>query len=376
LLKKLILVVGARPNFMKVAPLIRESSRTYKDSFQPVLVHTGQHYDPEMSETFFRDLEIPTPDYNLEVGSATHSVQTARIMERFEPVCEKENPDCVVVFGDVNSTLACTLVAVKNHIPVAHVEAGLRSFDRSMPEEVNRVVTDVLSEYLFTPDKGSDQNLLNEGISPERIYRVGDIMVDALYWERKRAVHSQILASLGLGENVSYGVVTLHRAGNVDDSEILKRLVDILVAASEKCLLIFPVHPRTRDRLKSFHLLNKLLNTSRNDGKGIILTKPVGYRDFLKLIIDSEFVMTDSGGIQKETTVLGIPCLTLRSVTEWPVTVSHGTNRLLGNFPSVEGVVKNISDLLEKKVKNDVVLPELWDGKTSERILNVLSEKL
>lgn len=378
--KKLVLVVGARPNFIKVAPMARKLTQSFAEKFQFVLVHTGQHYDPEMSETFFKDLDIPEPAYNLGVGSSSHGIQTARIMERFESLCKKETPDCIVVFGDINSTLACTLVGAKKLIPVAHVEAGLRSFDRSMPEEINRVVTDVLSDFLFTPDGSADENLLKEGIQQEKIFRVGDIMVDALLWEREKAYHSSILQDLGLDNTPPYGVLTLHRAGNVDNPEVLTRLVDIATTVSEICPIIFPVHPRTERRLKEFHLSEAMgrlyFSKDGRKNKGILAIKPVGYRDFIKLVMESDFVLTDSGGVQKETTLLGVECLTLRDTTEWPLTLSHGTNRLLGKMPDPGTVTKIVKEIVKKGERKAVDLPELWDGKTAERILNVLESKL
>ena len=370
-----MLVVGARPNFMKAGPLLREIKRSFSEEFRPVLIHTGQHYDPEMSETFFRDLKIPKPDYNLEVGSATHSVQTARIMERFEEVCEKESPDCIVVFGDVNSTLACALVGAKNHIRIAHVEAGLRSFDRSMPEEINRVVTDVLSDFLFATDNVAVGNLKKEGIDENRVFRVGDIMVDALFWGREKAQGSGILEQLGI-ESTPYAVVTLHRAGNVDNRDVLAKLVQIILEISHLIPVVFPVHPRTVMRLKEFQLYEKLTYYHKSKTKGILIIKPVGYIDFLKLIMTSKLVLTDSGGLQKETTLLNVPCLTLRDTTEWPLTVSQGTNTLLGKTPKTKEVMNIVNNILSAKHNKEHVLPELWDGHTSERILNVLKERL
>lgn len=379
-MKKLMLVTGARPNFVKVAPLIRKITQSYDDRFSFVLVHTGQHYDREMSENLFIDLGIPNPDYNLEVGSSSHSIQTAHIMERFEPLCAKEDPDCIVVFGDVNSTLASALVGAKNHIPVAHVEAGLRSFDRSMPEEINRIVTDILSDFLFTPDAVADENLIKEGIPRERIFRVGDIMVDALLWEKNRAGNSKILDELGINDTSDYGVLTLHRAGNVDSYKVLSRLVDTVTRVSSICPLVFPVHPRTGKRLKEFKLSEKLERfrfVKKGDRySGILMVKSVSYTDFLKLIMDSKFVLTDSGGIQKETTVLGVDCLTLRDTTEWPMTVSHGSNRLLGRMPDVSEVVEIVRKVLSGEEKKIINIPELWDGQTSERILKALDTEL
>jgi len=375
-MKNLMLIVGARPNFMKVAPLIRGIQQSFEKKFRFILIHTGQHYDPEMSDSFFKDLEIPEPDYNLGVGSATHSVQTARIMERFEPLCLKEKPDYVVVFGDVNSTLACTLVAVKNHIKVAHVEAGLRSFNRAMPEEINRVLTDQVSDCLFTPDTIANANLLNEGIEERRIFRVGDIMIDALHWELKRATTSDIHVRIGVEKGRPYGVMTLHRAGNVDDREILTRLMNIADRVSEKLPVVFPVHPRTAKRLEEFGLNRQISRSGFEDSSSnLIIIKPVGYRDFLKLIMDSSFVLTDSGGLQKETTVMHVPCLTFRDTTEWTTTVSTGTNRLLGSSPDSEKVLEIVETLISGEKPGDVFLPEFWDGHTAHRILSVLDKK-
>ena len=377
---KLMLIVGARPNFVKVAPLARKLSHLSHDKFQTILVHTGQHYDPEMSAAFFTDLAIPEPTYNLEVGSSSHGIQTARIMERFEALCEKENPGCIVVFGDINSTLACALVGAKNHIPVAHVEAGLRSFDRSMPEEINRIVTDVLSDFLFTPDESADENLLKEGIPREKIFRVGDIMVDALMWEKEKAQHSTIQRDLGFEPSQPYGVLTLHRAGNVDDPEVLTHLVRVAVKAAEVCPIVFPVHPRTKKRLKEFHLTGAVgrlyLSDEGKKKRGILAIKPVGHTDFIRLVMDSSFVLTDSGGIQKETTLLGVPCLTLRDTTEWPLTITHGTNTLLGKAPDPERVSETVQRLIEGEEHPPARLPELWDGRTSERIVRILENKL
>jgi len=367
-----MLVVGARPNFMKVGPLIRAIEKDYKEIFRPILIHTGQHYDPEMSGTFFRDLQIPEPDYNLEVGSASHGVQTARIMEKFEPLCDKESPDCIVVFGDVNSTLACAIVGAKNHVKIAHVEAGLRSFDRSMPEEINRVVTDVLSDFLFATDSVAVDNLKREGIEDNRIFRVGDIMVDALFWGKERAKDSGILKRLNI-ESGPYAVVTLHRAGNVDNREVLSGLIHIILEISRLLPVVFPVHPRTKSRLKEFLLFDDLM---RKDRRGVQVIKPIGYIDFLKLIMDSRFVLTDSGGLQKETTLLGVDCLTLRDTTEWPLTVVRGTNTLVGRKPEMKVVLNLVKKILSHGERRNIDLPELWDGHTSKRVLSVLQERL
>ena len=369
---KIATIVGARPQFIKAAAVSRVLRKS--TGIREVLIHTGQHYDPEMSEAFFRDLQIPEPDYNLGVGSATHSVQTARIMERFEPVCEKESPDCIVLFGDVNSTVACALVGAKNHVRIAHVEAGLRSFDRSMPEEINRVVTDVLSDYLFATDAVAVENLRREGIPEERILMVGDIMVDALFWGKERAKTSTILERFGLAPG-SYAVATLHRAANVDNFNVLSGLLQLLTEVSRHLTVVFPVHPRTKARLREFGLLNKI-SGDKKGSNNLIIIKPVGYIDFIRLIVDSKLVLTDSGGLQKETTLLGIPCLTLRDTTEWPLTVSQGTNRLLGSKPPVDKVLAVVKKILSGGERREITLPKGWDGRTAERILHTLVERL
>src|SRR6266446_7823222 len=316
---KVINVVGARPNFVKVAPLVEAMKRRERE-FTPLLVHTGQHYDQMMSDAFLRDLDLPAPDVCLEVGSASQAAQTAAIMQKFEPVLLREKPDWVLVVGDVNSTLACALVAVKLGVKVAHVEAGLRSGDRTMPEEINRLLTDQIADLLFTPSPDADANLLAEGIPKERIRFVGNIMIDSLYKHLERARQSKVGEQFGLTDS-RYAVLTLHRPSNVDDPEVLDRILQALERMVGRIPIIFPVHPRTRKMLTQFGLVERI-----EKAKGLRLIEPLGYLDFLALYSNARLVLTDSGGIQEETTVLGIPCLTLRENTERPVTVKVSTN--------------------------------------------------
>jgi UDP-N-acetylglucosamine 2-epimerase (non-hydrolysing) len=360
-LSSIIAVVGARPNFMKIAPVM---DRLRAAGVEVSLVHTGQHYDESMSDSFFRQLGIPEPDVDLEVGSATHAVQTAEIMIRFEPVLERYSPSAVVVVGDVNSTIACALVAAKREIPVVHIEAGLRSFDRTMPEEINRVLTDQLSEILFTTERGARENLKREGVSDERIHFVGNVMIDSLLGHLDRAVPvSRTLAALGrnpIPEGDPYGVVTLHRPSNVDEPGKLRTLMAALVRVSERVPLVFPVHPRTASRLE---------NLGFSCPETLIATPPVGYFEMLGLMRDAKLVLTDSGGMQEETTALGVPCLTLRENTERPITVSEGTNTIVGRDPAR---IENAVDAIVKGGGKSGRRPELWDGKASARIRDVL----
>jgi len=348
---------------MKVAPLLRESQR--REAAQAILVHTGQHYDPNLSGVFFRDLGIRPPDHDLNVGSASQAQQTAEIMRRFEPVCEAERPDVVVVVGDVNSTMAAALVATKLGIPVAHVEAGLRSFDRSMPEEINRIVTDAVSTWLFTTEPSANENLLREGVPQGRIHFVGNVMVDTLLSFKQRASTSQILDRLELqGRSATprpYGVVTLHRPSNVDDTNRLSGLLGALRTISEDLPLIFPVHPRTAGTLR-------LLEGSGGNGR-LRLVEPLGYLDFLQLMTCARVIITDSGGIQEEATVLQVPCLTVRDTTERPITVACGWNRLVGTNPDMLHAA--CRDLLVNGVRG-MGRPAFWDGQASQRILDVL----
>lgn len=358
---KILNVVGARPNFMKVAPLVDAMKRRERE-FTPLVVHTGQHYDAMMSDAFFKDLELPEPDLYLSVGSGTHAAQTAAVMQRFEPVVLQQQPDWVLVVGDVNSTLACALVCVKLGIKVAHVEAGLRSRDRSMPEEINRLLTDQISDLLFTPSQDADENLRAEGIPDERIRFVGNIMIDSLNKQLERSKNSNIRQELGVAD-CDYAVLTLHRPSNVDDRETLMRIVGALEAIGKRLPIIFPVHPRTRKMIAEMGLA---LGT---DG-GLRLIEPLGYLDFLRLYSGSRLVLTDSGGIQEETTVLGIPCLTLRENTERPITVTMGTNTIVGTDP--QRITTAAFAALEDDSPRAHRIPPLWDGNTADRILDAL----
>lgn len=352
-------VVGARPNFMKIAPIVAELARR-PDRFRHVLVHTGQHYDEAMSESFFTDLGIPRPDVNLEIGSGTHAEQTARTMLAIEPVIVEHRPDWVVVVGDVNSTIAATLVATKLHVKVAHVEAGLRSRDRGMPEEINRLATDALADLLLTPSRDADANLVAEGVDPSRIVFVGNVMIDTLMAQRERAQSSGILDRLGL-ERGAYAAMTLHRPSNVDDAETFRRIAGALDRIAERLPVVFPVHPRTRARLAEFGI-----ELSRR----VLLTEPLGYLDFLKLYSEARLVLTDSGGLQEETTALGVPCLTLRENTERPITVTEGTNQVVGT--DAERIVAAAFDILDGRTAFAGRVPEFWDGRTAARIVDAL----
>lgn len=363
---KVINVVGARPNFMKVAPIV-EAMRRRAPEFSPLVLHTGQHYDERMSDLFFRDLGLPRPDVYLGVGSGSHAQQTASVMQLFEPVVLAERPDWVLVVGDVNSTLACALVCAKLLVPVAHVEAGLRSRDRSMPEEVNRVLTDRIADLLLTPSEDADRNLLAEGIAPERIRLVGNVMIDSLLKNLALAERSRVREELGVAGR-PYAVVTLHRPSNVDEPETLRRILRALSRVSRRLPVVFPVHPRTRLRLEEFGLTR-----DEEPGGDIRLVEPLGYLDFLRLYSGARLVLTDSGGIQEETTALGIPCLTLRENTERPVTVELGTNRVVGT--DERRIIKEAERALDGEREGAAArVPPLWDGKTADRILDALLE--
>lgn len=334
------------------------------DRFQPFLVHTGQHYDRGMSQVFFDDLEIPAPDISIESGSGSHAEQTACIMVEFERLCHTNSLDHVVVFGDVNSTLACSVTAKKERIPVSHVEAGLRSFDMTMPEEVNRIVTDSIADWLFCTEPSGVDNLIREGKQPQSIFLVGDVMVDTLLFqcERLARCNARVLESAGLKQEFArYGVVTLHRPSNVDDPAVLQQLADTLTAISRELPLIFPLHPRTRNNVKHFRI---------NFGRCVRLTEPLGYMDFLNLWKDAAVVLTDSGGLQEETTALGVPCLTLRENTERPITVTEGTNTIVGRDRIL--ILEEIHKVLKGKGKAGK-RPELWDGRAAERIVDTLN---
>jgi len=359
---KVINVVGARPNFMKVAPIVAAMKKR-PTKFLPLVVHTGQHYDAAMSDSFFRDLELPEPDTHLGVGSGSHAAQTAAVMERFEPIVLQEKPDWVLVVGDVNSTIACALVCVKLGIKVAHVEAGLRSRDRTMPEEINRLLTDQIADLLFTPSPDADENLVAEGIPRERIRFVGNVMIDSLQKHLKKARALPTHEKLGL--NGDYALLTLHRPSNVDMRESFEPILDALEAISSKLPIVFPVHPRTRKTIAELGLSERVESI-----KDLRMIEPLGYLDFLNLSSSARLVLTDSGGIQEETTALGIPCLTLRENTERPITVEMGTNVVVGTDATKIIAAANAAlNGLGKKVLRQ---PPLWDGQTSERILDAL----
>jgi UDP-N-acetylglucosamine 2-epimerase (non-hydrolysing) len=344
---------------MKMAPIIRAIENRLSE-ISHVLVHTGQHYDDVMSGSFFRDLEMPAPDIHLEARGGTHAEQTARVMLAFESVLIAQRPDWVVVVGDVNSTLACALVASKLCVRVAHVEAGLRSFDRAMPEEINRLLTDRLSDLLFTPSPDADKNLLREGIDPHRIVCVGNVMIDTLRQQLQRAESSAILSYLALLSR-DFTVLTLHRPANVDNPDSLRRIFSALDEISQELTVVFPAHPRTQARISEFGL---------EPPKGVRMIEPLGYLDFLKLWSNSRMVMTDSGGLQEETTALGIPCLTLRESTERPITIEQGTNQLVGADPA--RIIKAAREVMSSGRNPAKQPPELWDGRTAERIVETL----
>ncbi len=401
---KICIVAGARPNFMKIAPIVQAIKEYNQSSDLPVdyfIVHTGQHYDERMSELFFTDLGIPSPDINLEVGSASHAVQTAEIMKRFEKVCLERNPSHVLVVGDVNSTIACALVAAKLHIQIIHVEAGLRSFDRSMPEEINRILTDAISDYLFVTEKSAEENLLKEGIRSEKIFLVGNVMIDTLLKHKDKAKQSDILYRLGLVDSTPhesknpkmhslskkltgpgddnckirpYAVLTLHRPSNVDYREKLKEIIEALMEISQELSVVFPAHPRTINTINRFHLEDKFKMVSEenevkiNKGK-INYIEPLSYLDFIHLMSNAKLVLTDSGGIQEETTILGIPCVTIRNNTERPITVTHGSNRVVGT--TKDGIINGSLEIIQGNYLN-IPVPPLWDGNASKRIVDIL----
>ena len=358
---KIINIVGARPNLPKIAPLMRSMQR--HPEIEPILVHTGQHYDEALSDIFFRQMGIPTPHVNLEVGSGSHAAQTAEVLKRVEPVLIEHQPDLVLVVGDVNSTIAVSLAAVKLGIPVAHVEAGLRSFDRSMPEEINRILTDALADYLFVTEEDAIQHLLKEGRPRESIYLVGNVMIDSLCHFLPIAQKSSIGEDLGLKKGADwqrFGVLTLHRPSNVDSTEKLAELLGAIDSIAAQVPVIFPVHPRTQQRLAQAGIKTH---------PQLKLIPPVGYLDFLCLLSKAALVLTDSGGIQEETTALGVPCLTLRENTERPITISEGTNQLIGTDPA--RIIAAAQAILAGKGKPGRI-PPFWDGHAAERIVDVL----
>lgn len=358
---KIACVVGARPNFMKIAPILEVMAKYPK--LQPILVHTGQHYDYEMSQIFFDELKIPKPDVYLGVGSGSNAVQTAKIMISFEETVNQYKPDAILVVGDVNSTLACALVASKLCIPVIHVEAGVRSFDRTMPEEINRILTDVISDLLLTPTEYANENLKKEGVSEEKIHLVGDVMVDTLLKYREKANSDGILQELGLTKN-SYALMTLHRASNVDVKENLSNLLDAIKEVQRNIKIVLAIHPRTKARIKEFEL-EKELSSMEN----LMVIEPLGYIKFMGLMINAKFVLTDSGGMQTETTVLNIPCITLRENTEHPLTIKQGTNTLVGNDKHL--IISECQKILDGKGKSGSY-PNIWDGHASERITEII----
>ena len=359
--RRVLCVVGARPNFMKIGPLLTAFRRS-SEPFECLLVHTGQHYDASMSDVFFAQLGLPEPDIHLGVGAASQATQTGRTMEALESVLEEQAPDLVVVVGDVNSTLAAAIVAAKAGLPLAHVEAGLRSFDRRMPEEVNRVVTDSLSTYLFATEEDAVQNLRREGVADDRIFMVGNVMIDTLMALLPQIKARAMAAELGLRPG-AYGVITLHRPSNVDHPARLENWVGAFEELAVQLPLVFPAHPRTQGRLAQAGLVDRLRTA------GIRVVDPLPYIEFVSLVADSRVVLTDSGGIQEETTVLGVSCVTLRDTTERPVTVAHGTNHLVGADPVV--AIAAAKNILEAPLsKRD--LPPLWDGRAAERIVERL----
>lgn len=381
-MKKIISVVGARPNFMKIAP-IHKAFKKYEDKITHLICHTGQHYDEKMSKVFFEDLELPQPDFYLGVGSGSHAEQTANVMIEFEKILINENPDLVIVVGDVNSTIACSLTAKKLHIKVAHVEAGLRSFDMEMPEEINRILTDRISDYLFVTEKSGLENLKNEGVSDDKIFFVGNVMIDSLIYYQPKINQSKILEKFGLASKIplntgiseekahnsrlatyGYVLVTLHRPSNVDEKDSLEKLVNFLNILAKERKVVFPIHPRTKSNLEKYSLIPKL-------SESIILSDPIGYIDFQALIKNAELIVTDSGGIQEESTYLGVQCITLRTSTERPSTVDVGTNQLIGiDLEKAELACLNVL-AGNKKIGT---IPELWDGKAADRIREKLNK--
>lgn len=373
-MKKIILVAGARPNFMKIAPILREIEK-HSNDIQGVLVHTGQHYDHKMSGSFFDELGIKEPDYNLEVGSGSHAVQTASIMMKFEEVCEAEKPDMVLVVGDVNSTIATGLVAKKLNLKLIHVEAGLRSGDREMPEEINRLATDAITDIFFTTEKEGTSNLLKEGQSEDKVKFVGHVMIDNLFYQKTKVeknAPSEFANNLKQRLPKKYITMTMHRPSNVDNKEILTKLVNAVNEIAKDVPVIFPCHPRTAKQLKLFGLyksFTELIDVEGDITKGCYLTDPLGYNDFLYLWKDASLMLTDSGGLQEETTALKIPCITMRENTERPITAEVGSNVIAGS--DTEKIIGYVKDVLAGNWKESQI-PDLWDGKASERIIEII----
>lgn len=361
---KVIQVVGARPNFMKVAPLHRAIQKLA--GWTSKIVHTGQHFDAKMSDVFFTQLELPEPDFFLGIGGGSHTEVTAKIMVAFEKIVEAEKPDLIIVVGDVTSTLACTLVAIKMGIKVAHVEAGLRSFDRTMPEELNRILTDSVADYLFVTEESGMQHLKNEGVADERVFFAGNVMIDSLVRYQEKAKTTKILEDLGVVTS-HYIVMTMHRPANVDTEKGLQSILELIELSSRDTKIIFPIHPRTRAHMEKFGLADRL-----DQAKNLIMTEPLGYLEFIQLMSNATAILTDSGGIQEETTYLGVPCLTFRDSTERPITVSLGTNQLLSDLDPKKTYAA-LKEILAGKVKKGSI-PPLWDGKAAERIAAKLAE--
>lgn len=357
---KIISVVGVRPNIMKLAPLYREFNK-HKDRFTHLICHTGQHYDEAMSKIFFDEMHLPKPDFYLGIGSGSHALQTAGIMVEFEKVVLAEKPDLVIVVGDVNSTIACSLVAAKLHIKIAHVESGLRSFDRQMPEEINRLLTDTLSDYLFVSELSGVKNLQKSGIEAQKFFHVGNIMIDNLIYFLERTDEQEVLNKYNIDKQ-KYILLTIHRPRNVDNETCLREFIVLFNRLSERETILFPVHPRTMKNIEKYDFKNRI-------SPDIKLISPVGYLDFINLIKNAKLIVTDSGGIQEESTFLGIQCITLRNNTERPVTVDVGTNHLTGT--RIAQIEKTAGNILDGNMKNGSV-PELWDGKTAERIVGIL----
>ncbi|MEY2760995.1 MAG: hypothetical protein RLZZ96_895 [Bacteroidota bacterium] len=366
-----IQVVGARPNFMKVAPLHRAIQKLA--GWTSKIVHTGQHFDAKMSDVFFTQLELPEPDFFLGIGGGSHTEVTAKIMVAFEKIVEVEKPDLIIVVGDVTSTLACTLVAIKMGIKVAHVEAGLRSFDRTMPEELNRILTDSVADYLFVTEASGMQHLKNEGVADERVFFAGNVMIDSLVRYQEKAKTTTILEDLGLRTSDSglmtsdYIVMTMHRPANVDTEKGLQSILELIELSSQETKIIFPIHPRTRAHMEKFGLADRL-----DQAKNLIMTEPLGYLEFIQLMSNATAILTDSGGIQEETTYLGVPCLTFRDSTERPITVTLGTNQLLSDLDPKKTYAA-LKEILAGKLKKGSI-PPLWDGKAAERIAAKLAE--
>jgi UDP-N-acetylglucosamine 2-epimerase (non-hydrolysing) len=372
---KILCVAGARPNFVKIAPLLRALASHVGAGVEAVLVDTGQHYDDAMAAAFFRDLQIPQPHHHLGIGSGSHAEQTAAIMQRFEPVLLDERPDLLVVVGDVNSTLACALVAAKCGVRIAHVEAGLRSFDRRMPEEINRLLVDALADQLFTTEESANENLAREGIPAAKVFFVGNVMVDSLRWAEPMIRASKIRERLGLDQRRLFALATLHRPANVDDRHILEGILGALAELAGEMPVLLPLHPRTRKRIAEFDL-NRYVEPMSADGqrwrtpdRRVAVFEPAGYFDFLHLLHAARVVLTDSGGVQDETTCFGVPCLTLRQNTERPITLTVGTSELVGNDPQriLEGARATL-----RKDRRPLSLPALWDGRAAERIVRIL----